>query len=518
MAKSNANTPDASLQGVTKTGYQKPEGSQNKMIWGGLNIQTKADWIVLRKKEKPIAEMFYTDYRVKGKASKNVTHKSGTSKRPITFVFNGGPGAASAFLHLGAMGPQIVYFTDEGVISPPPFKLVTNQESWIGFTDLVFIDPIGTGFSRIVDSEHLNELSGVSSGATQDKKNESKPLVEEKEFYQLNRDLDSICEFIERYISDNHLWDAPIYLAGESYGGYRTAKLARRIQEKTGVELSGVIIISPAMEWYLLDDGDYQVDRGIDNFCSMALAAVFHGKSRVFKKGSPIQTIKMQIESFATKELAHALLVGSSYDQNELEKVYYKAADYLGLPKDMLKLSEGRMPFWRFCRELLKDQRLVLGFYDASITAYDPYPDREYHQAPDPTLVSDHRVFTSAINHHLRTHIGIKTDRRYELLNNEVNASWRRDEQSHVFDTQVGATDDLRYAMSMNPHMKVVFTHGYYDLVTPYFSSERLVNRMKLPNELKKNLQIRHFEGGHMFYTWKKSRKSFTEWIKNVYK
>lgn len=496
MSTNTMNLAKPSEKNETKASYIAPKGTHKVLNWGTNKIDVVADWIALRKKEKPVAEMFYTSYRLKSK-----------KKRPVTFVFNGGPGAASAFLHLGAMGPERVYFEDTGVIAPPPVKLVKNQESWIDFTDLVFIDPIGTGFSRVIEIENKSE---------NEKKDLNKP-TDEKEFYQLNRDLDSICEFIERYLSDNKLWDSPVYLAGESYGGYRTAKLARRLQDKTGVELSGVVIISPAMEWWLLNDGDYQAMRTVDNFCSMALAATHHGRSRVFKKGTSIEKMRPQIESFATRELAHALLVGTAHDQKELDKVFLRAADFLGLTPELLQLTEGRVPFWRFCRELLKDQRLVLGFYDAAITAYDPFPDRDIHQAPDPTLVSDHRVFTSAINHLLRTVIGLKSDRRYELLSEEVNMTWKRDEQTHVFDTIVGATDDLRYAMSMNPYMKVIFAHGYYDLITPYFSSERLVNQMKLPTELKNNLHIRHFLGGHMFYTWKQSRIDFHDWVRNCY-
>lgn len=494
--KNESNGTAKNSTNETVTEHKAPTGSSKTISWKSLKVKADANWIVLRKKEKPAAEIFYTSYRVAGK-----------KKRPLTFVFNGGPGAASAFLHLGAMGPERVYFESNGEIAPPPVKLVTNNESWIDFTDLVFIDPVGTGFSRILVPEA--KLEG-------DKKDAGK-AVDEKEYYQLSKDLDSICEFIERYLSENQAWDAPIYIAGESYGGYRTAKLARRLQAVTGVELSGAVIISPAMEWWMLSDGDYQVLRSVDNFCSMALAAVHHGRSRIFKKGAVIEKIRLQIEAFATRELAHALLVGTAHDEHELSAVFQKTADYLGLPYETVQVAEGRIPFWRFCRELLKDEKKVLGFYDASITAHDPFPDRETHQAPDPTLVSDHRTFTTAINHMLRTKIGIKTDRRYELLNEEVNRTWKRDEQVHVFDTEVGATDDLRYAMSMNPFMKVLFTHGYYDLVTPYFTSERIVNQMKLPSELKKNLEIQHFVGGHMFYTWDHSRKAFHDWVKSWY-
>ena len=177
----------------------------------------------------------------------------------------------------------------------------------------------------------------------------------------------------------------------------------------------------------------------------------------------------------------------------------------------------GRVRFWQFARMLLKDERKIVGFYDSTITAVDPFADRDMHEAPDPTLTSIERVFTSGINQMLRSHIGIETDRRYTLLSEEVNMAWKRDDQKHVFDMVVGSVDDLRFAMSMNQHMKVLITHGYYDMVTPYFSSERLGAQMRLLPDQRSNLSIKHFGGGHMFYTWDDSRKAFRDWVKTVY-
>lgn len=485
-----------------KTEHQAPRGAEQVLSWKSAQgaeqkIDVVSEWLVLRKAEKPAAEIFHTYYRLKAAAK----------KRPITFVFNGGPGAASAYLHIGGLGPQRVRFEADGNLPKPPVQMENNTESWIEFTDLVFIDPVGTGFSRVIEQDEKSE---------KDKK-DPKKAVDEKEFYQLNRDLESLGEFIERFLSKHKLWDVPVYIAGESYGGYRTAKLARRLQEVHGVGLTAIIAISPALEWGLLNFSDYDVLRSVDTFCTMALAAAFHGKSKVFGKHESIPDMKTKIEAFASGDLAHALVVGEANESAQTNKTFAKAADFLGLPAESVIRSHGRVAFWRFARELLRETRQVIGFYDATICAVDPFPDREMHEAPDPTLIGIERIFASGINHLLRSQIGLTSERRYELLSNEVNNAWKRDEQKHVFDTNVGATDDLRYAMSINPHMKVLITHGFYDMVTPYYTSDRLVAQMKLLPEQRKNVSLRHFGGGHMFYTWEKSRIEFRDWVRSFY-
>jgi carboxypeptidase C (cathepsin A) len=495
--------PTASASDKDKKEHQPPKGATHNFTWTSDTgragkVDVISEWIVLRKKERPAAEIFHTYYRlaeVKG-------------RRPVSFVFNGGPGASSAYLHVGGLSPRRVAFKPDGNLEPPPVRLVNNPESWIAFTDLVFVDPVGTGFSRIVEPE--------KKPGDKEKPDPSK-TVEEKEFYALNRDLESLGEFIERFLSKYKLWDVPVAIVGESYGGFRTAKLARRLQETHGIGLSVAIAISPALEWSLLDENDYDVLRSMDCFCTMALAATFHGRSRVFAAGTPIEKQRREIEGFATRELAHSLLVGTAHDADEQARVFARAADFLGMPVELVQLAHGRVSAWRFARELLKSERKILGAYDATITGIDPFPDREYHLGPDPTLAGIERVFASGINHVLRAEIGLDSERRYELLSFAVNRDWKRDEQRHALAPPVGATDDLRFAVSMNPEMKVLIAHGYYDMVTPYFSSERLVEQMKLLPQQREKLFIRHFNGGHMFYTWDNSRRAFRDWVQSFY-
>ena len=491
------------LEKPEKKDHQAPAGAQAHLIWTAedgiaTRVEVVSEWIVLRKTEKPAAEIFHTYYRL----------SEAPAPRPITFVFNGGPGAASAYLHVGGLGPQRVEFEASGHVPPPPVRLINNLESWIAFTDLVFVDPVGTGFSRVVAPE--------VKPSDKDKSDAGKS-VDEKEFFSLNRDLDSLCEFIERFLSKHKLWNVRVFIAGESYGGFRTAKLARRLQEKHGVGLTAAIAISPALEWALLNESDYDVLRYVDTFCVMALAAAFHKRSRVLSGDEPIEAQRKEIETFATRELAHAFLVGTAHDAAELQRVFARAAAFLGLPEALVARAHGRVSFWRFARELLKPEQRILGFYDATITGIDPFPDRESQEGPDPTFAGIERMFASGINHILRTIIGVESERRYELLSMDVNRAWKVDGERHALDGPAGATDDLRFAMSMNPDMKVLIAHGYYDMVTPYFSSERLVEQMKLLPEQRANLFIRHFGGGHMFYTWDASRRAFRDWAKGFY-
>lgn len=496
-------TANASASDKDKTEHRPPKGATHKVAWtsdtGELaHVDVISEWIVLRKKENPAAEVFHTYYRLAG----------AKGRRPVSFVFNGGPGASSAYLHVGGLSPRRALFKSNGHLEPPPVRLVNNPESWIAFTDLVFVDPVGTGFSRIIEPEKK---------ADDKEKPDPARAVEEKEFYALNRDLESLGEFIERFLSKYKLWDAPIAIIGESYGGFRTAKLMRRLQETHGIGLSTAIAISPVLEWSLLDRNDYDVLHSMDCFCTMALAATFHGRSRVFATGTSVEKQRHEIEAFATRELAYALLVGTAHDANERAQVFARAADFLGLPAEFVRLAHGRVPFWRFARELLKTEQKIIGCYDATITGIDPFPDRDHHQAPDPTLAGIERVFASAINHVLRAEIGIDSERRYELLSLAVNRDWKRDEPAQALWAPLGATDDLRFAMSMNPSMKVLIAHGYYDMVTPYFSSERLVEQMRLLPEQREQLFIRHFGGGHMFYTWDASRRAFRDWVRSFY-
>ncbi len=475
-----------------KAVHEPPAGAETTGTWtaNGLSIDYAASgkWIVLRKKEKPAAEIFSVSYVA-----------SRDDDRPVTFVFNGGPGASSAYLHMGAVGPSRVVFPADGSLPPMPPRLVANEESWLAFTDLVFVDPVGTGFSRVVEAE----------AEDQKKKEEKDDDRDAKEYFGYKRDLESLCEFMGRWLSANGRWGSPVFIAGESYGGYRVGRLVRMAQETAGIGLNGAVLISPALEFATLLPTDYDVLAWLDLLPTMAITAVHHARSRAFATGASVEEVLREAEHFATGEYAAFLTRGASMPPAERERVLGRLADLIGLPVEMVERAEGRVTIGKFTRELLRDERKVLGLYDATITSTDPFPDREAFAGPDPTLAGIESTYTMAINRQLRQEIGVETDREYMLLSEEVNESWRNDDPEHFFVPPAGATDDFRYGMSLNPHMKAFITHGRYDLVTPYYASDRLRNLMRLDPEMAGRLTVRHFGGGHMFYAWENSRQEF---------
>jgi carboxypeptidase C (cathepsin A) len=483
-----------------KTDHEPPAGAQTTATWtaGSLSIEyaASAGWTVLRKKEKPAAEIFSVSY---------VAQSGGD--RPVTFVFNGGPGASSAFLHMGAVGPTRVAFPSDGTLPRMPPQLVPNEESWLAFTDLVFVDPVGTGFSRVIEHE----------GERRDGEKKPKPGSDDeddpKEYFGYKRDLESLSEFMGRWLSGHDRWGSAVFIAGESYGGYRVGRLVRMLQEATGIGLSGAILISPALEFGPLLPTDYDVLGWVDVLPTMAITALHHGRSRAFAADTNPAAVRHEAERFATSDYATLLTRGASMPAAERERILARYADLIGLPAEMVARAEGRISIERFTRELLRDERKVLGLYDTTITTTDPFPDREPFAGPDPTLSGTSAAYTTAINRQLRSEIGIETDREYLVLSYEVNRLWRNDAPEHFFAPPIGATDDLRYGMSLNPHMKTFITHGRYDLVTPYYSSDRLRNLMRLDPEMTSRLTVRHFGGGHMFYAWENSRRAFTDAI-----
>jgi carboxypeptidase C (cathepsin A) len=479
-----------------KPDHEPPKGAETSGSWGrgrkGIQYDATAKWTVLRKKEKPAAEIFSVSYIAAGD----------DAARPVTFVFNGGPGAASAYLHMGAVGPMRVDFPVDGTLPTMPPRLVENESSWLAFTDIVFVDPVGTGFSRVIEPE--KKADGKEGGGKPD------DAADPKEYFGYKRDLESMCEFMGRWLSENGRWGSPVFIAGESYGGYRVGRLARMLQETAGIGLSGAILISPALEITPLNPTDYDVLGWIDRVPTMAAAALHHGRSRAFRKGSSLEKALRAAEEFATGDYATFLTRGASMTAKERERILGRLADLIGLSPDLVLRAEGRIGILTFVRELLRDERKVLGLYDSTITTTDPFPDRDDFAWPDPTLSGISPAYTMAVNRMLRSEIGVETDREYTLLSYEVNTAWKNDVEHHAFAAPPGATDDFRYGMALNPHMKAFITHGQYDLVTPYYATDRLRNLMRLDPQMAGRLTVKHWGGGHMFYAWETSRHAFT--------
>ncbi len=461
--------------------------------------RVSADWLdLINEDREPTASMFYTSYTL---------GDSVDAQRPLTFLFNGGPGAASAFLHLGAAGPLRVRFEDDGTVPAGPVQLVPNAESWLPTTDLVCIDPVGAGFSRALPPKKgKDETVSAAPGA------ESRTKKAGEAFWEVGKDLESLAAFISRYLSLTGRWLSPIYLAGESYGGYRVARLAKILQGSRGIGLAGVVLLSPAIEFDGLMGNDYDLTHWVETFPAMAAAAHCHGRAG---SGLPLESHLEAAEAFAEGDLLRLLVRGEALEEAERARIVESMANLIGLPTETIAAKGGRIGREAFCRALLADQQRYLGHHDASVTGVDPFPDRETHGGPDPVLDGQSPLFTMGINAYLRTTLGVKTDLEYDLLSMVAHKSWKHSEP-HIFDMELAAMDDLRYGMALNPAMKVLLCYGYYDLVTPYYEARRLTRLMKLTDEQKTKLETRYFVGGHMFYARHESRAKLAEVIAQV--
>jgi carboxypeptidase C (cathepsin A) len=456
--------------------------SEGAVVAGGRSVPyvAKAAFVPLLEGDTERAEVFFTYYAARAE---------GASRRPLTFVLNGGPGASSAYLHVGALGPRRLAMNDDGSLPSSPARLVDNAESWLAFTDLCFIDPVGCGLSRL--------KKPYTAPGTPEKPEE------DRSYWTVEKDLSSLCAFVDAFLSREKRWSSPICLAGESYGGYRVARLTRMLQEKAGVGLCAAYLISPVLEWDTLFATRFVAQRFMALFPSLVASAVAHGRSRASLK---------EAETFAVRELVPAI-TPRAMDPAAREALYPRIAALSGLKEEVVRRFRGRIDMDRFCRELLRDEGKTLGRYDAYVTTADPFPDQDGLRAVDPTLGGVTRLFNVAINAHLREGLGVDQARRYELLNFEVNEKWCWRDTVKNEPLPPGAAEDLLLGLGMDSRLRVVISHGHFDLVTPYFDSDLLVDRLEEESPLAARIGLRHYPGGHMFYSRRDAREA---WFNDV--
>ncbi len=506
--------------------HRPPPGATTSMRWAPpgrvtqgqdpLQVTATAGWTVLRREESPAAEVFSVAYTLDG---------ADPGTRPVTFVFNGGPGASSAFLHVGALGPRRIDLPADGALPAMPVRLVDNDACWLPWTDLVFVDPVGTGFSRPVppSPDRTSDRSADRPTNRPPANTESTtgppgpPVADDPGYYSFASDLAALREFVSRWLSANGRWASPVWLAGESYGGYRIGRLARSLPVEEGVGLAGVVLISPAMELAPLTMTDYSVEGFLDVVPTMAAAALHHGRIRGVEEGTAADQVMTNAAEFAASDYVAFLAQGAAMDPERRQAVLTRLADLTGLDPDLVQRLHGRVPIERFARELLRDAQQVVGLYDATQTVVDPYPDREPYGGAEHTLDGMTAAFTMGVNQVVRGQIGVTTDRRYHLISMAVNTAWRADTDSHALESPGGATDDLRYGLAVNPHLQVLVVHGRHDLVTPLHTSTRLVNQMRLDPSAVDRVRLRAYDGGHMFYTLAGSRDAFTADVAALY-
>ena len=410
--------------------------------------------------EKPRAQVFFASY-----TKDDVEDKS---KRPLTFSFNGGPGSSSVWMHLGLLGPRRVVLEEDGNLPKPPFKLTDNEYSLLDETDLVFIDPMSTGYTRPVDGE--------------------KP----KEWHGFGKDIQLVGDFIRLYTTRYARWLSPKFLIGESYGTTRAAGLSGYLQERHGLYLNGIMLVSAVLDFTTLD---FQVNNEVPYVVYLpayTAAAWYHHKLKIRK---PLQTILKEVEKFALGEYASALLKGNTLAKSERAKIVEKMSRYTGLSSEFIDRSNLRINDQHFFKELLRDRGQTIGRLDSRFLGRDRLGVTENPEY-DPLLTNVQGPYTAAFYDYVRTELKFETDLPYEILSNFVHP-WSYKEFEGQF-VNVGET--LRQAMTYNPHLKVFVANGYFDLGTPYFATEYTFNHLGLDEATRKNVSMGYYEAGHMMY------------------
>jgi len=448
-----------------------------------LPYTATAGTLVLRDdKGKQRASIFYVSYVLDGTKD--------PASRPVTFSFNGGPGSAAVWVQLGAFGPKKVKADDEGMPLPPPGQLVDNPYSVLDVTDLVFIDPVGTGFSRAT------------------------PEVDAKQFHSLRGDIESVGEFIRLWSTRNNRWSSPKFIAGESYGTTRAAGLALFLQNRYGMYLNGLIQISTILNWQ-----NEEINTGNDtayviHLPSYTAAAWYHRKLPADLQRDLRATLK-EVEAFAVGEYASALLQGSHLPDAARRAIAEKLARYTGLSADFILRSNLRIHNGRFVKELLRNEGKTIGRLDMRFTGFDQDSAGEFAEY-DPSSEAVGVGYVTLLNDHLRRTLKYETDLIYEYSAG-LWRNWTWDENTNRY---VNVAEDLRRAMTRNPHLRVYFASGYYDLATPYFDTPFSVSHLGLPESLAKNIQIGYFEAGHMMYIRKadhaRFKKEVVEFIRSA--
>jgi carboxypeptidase C (cathepsin A) len=405
------------------------------------------------------AAVFYTAYAAKGLGQ----------NRPLTFVFNGGPGAASAFLHLGLVGPRILDLGPDGRDAATA-SLRDNPDTWLSFTDLVLIDPIGTGWSRTVKPDDA------------------------KQFWSIRSDAESFAKAIALYVAKNNRAASPKYLFGESYGGFRAAKAARALQSDQGIVISSIVMLSPMLEGWLNFGDDESALRAALQLPSLAAA-------ELERKNAFNPAALADAEKFAMTD--YLVTMAGAPPQGAAGKAFYqRVAQISGLPLDVVTQARGFVEN-DFVKSLRPGGKIV-SRYDAAFAVDDPYPERRSSRSPDPILDGLSRAYGGAMAAYARNELGFKTEMTYTLLAGDVTSHW--DWQGGRL--QASAEDDLRTLLAFSPSFRLLIAHGYADMITPYGMTRYVLDHLP-PTSAPGRAQLKLYRGGHMLYLDAGSRKAF---------
>ena len=407
------------------------------------------------------ANIFFVAYTLDGAAP----------KRPLMFSFNGGPGSASIWLHLGAIGPRRVKMLPGGEMPQPPFELVDNEDTWLDHTDLVFIDPVGTGYSRAV----------------------KKDLG--KKFWGVRGDISSIAEFIRLYLSHNQRWTSPLFLVGESYGTTRAAGLSGYLVDH-GIALNGVVLISSVLNFQTLE-----FTRGNDLPYILFLptytaTAWYHKKLPADLQQRDLASVLTEAQQFAAGTYATSLGKGDSLTAQERQTLIDQVSRFTGIDRSVVDFNDARLEQGVFSRELLHNQKLTVGRLDSRFIGDDISRVRGEGRFFDPSMSAIRPPFTATFNNYVRTELGFKSDLEYYVLGGGVG-EWDWGSAGEGFpDT----SEALRLAFVKNPYMKLFVANGYYDLATPFFATQYTLDHMNLTPAQHQKISLGYYDAGHMMY------------------
>lgn len=406
------------------------------------------------------------------------------ARRPITFAFNGGPGASSAYLHFGALGPKRLAFGNEGDGPSTPPVLVDNAETWLDFTDLVFVDPVGTGYSRFVATgEDVR-----------------------RRMWSVDGDIEALARFVTNYLTQAGRLASPKVLVGESYGGFRVPKLAQALQTTHGVGVSGLVMISPVLDFTFL------ADSAVSPLPSVARLPAFAASALEARGQGPVTRETLaEAERYAAGDYVLDFLKGPR-DKPAVTRMVDRVTALTGLERSLVARFDGRIDMRSFVRELYRDKERVGSLYDGTVTGLDPEPRAARSRFDDAVLDASVAPLTSAAIGYLYETLNWRPQGRYQLLNHEVSSRWNWGSGRNAPE----AFGDLRSALALDKNLSAIVVHGFTDLVTPYFGSKLVLDQLPaLGGGERVRLDV--FPGGHMFYTRAASRAALHASVRSLY-
>ena len=445
-----------------------------------LRYTAIAGTLLLKKDDgKPKASMFYIAYTLDG---------ADTTKRPLTFTFNGGPGSSSIWLHMGALGPRRVPLTPEGTPIPPPYHVVDNQQTALAFTDLVFIDPVTTGFSR------------------------NAPGEDPKQFHGLEGDLDSVSDFIRTYLTKYERWDSPKFLAGESYGTTRASGLSAYLIQHHGIYLNGITLVSSVLNFQTLAFRKGNDLPFILFLPSYTATAWYHKKLSGELQSGDVEQAVAEARKFAEGAYSNALMKGDDLSEAERKEIIEQLARFTGLSTKYIDESNLRIYDDRFRKELLRDEKLTTGRYDSRLPGVDVDAVGETPEY-DPSYSAVQGAYTAAFNEYVRKELNWQTDLTYEILTSKVQP-WNFSEATNAY---LNVADRLAGAMAANPFMHILQVNGYYDLATPFYATEYTFDHLGISANLRNNISMSYCGAGHMLYLKESCLGSLRETMSKMY-